>query len=233
MSAAVSTDLDRRLEQACRQLGLQATQAQRDKLLRYVEQMQRWNRTYNLTAVRDAGQMLVQHVFDSLAVVRPIETHVAARPTAARPIAARPIQIMDVGSGGGLPGVVLAILHEGWQVQCVDAVDKKMAFVRQMSGALDLPNLQASHARVETLPQAGCDIVVSRAFASLPDFANLAGSHLNQEGVLLAMKGRIPEDEIAALHAQGAWQAERIEALQVPELDAQRCLIWMRRAAQA
>ena len=222
-NTAISTGFDSRLAQACRQLELQTSEAQRDKLLRYVEQMQRWNRTYNLTAVRDCGQMLVQHVFDSLAVVQPIEAQAAARP----------LRVMDVGSGAGLPGVVLAILHDQWQVQCVDAVDKKMAFVRQMSGVLDLPNLQASHARVETLPQAGCDIVVSRAFASLPDFANLAGSHLSQEGVLLAMKGRIPEDEIAALKAQGAWQVERIETLQVPELDAQRCLIWMRRAKPA
>ena len=222
-AAAVSADFDRRLTQACQQLGLQVTQAQRDKLLRYLEQMQRWNRTYNLTAVRDAGQMLVQHVFDSLAAVRPIEAQAQGRP----------LKIMDVGSGGGLPGVVLAILHGDWQVQCVDAVDKKMSFVRQMSGALSLPNLQALHARVETLPQAGCDIVVSRAFASLLDFANLAGSHVGEEGALLAMKGKTPEDEIAALHDQGAWQVRRLEALQVPELDAQRCLVWMHRAGQA
>jgi len=222
-STAISADFDRRLTQACRQLGLQATQAQRDKLLRYVEQMQRWNRTYNLTAVRDTGQMLVQHVFDSLAAVRPIEVQAAAQP----------LRIMDVGSGGGLPGVVLAILHEAWQVRCVDAVDKKMAFVRQMSGALELPNLQASHARVEALPPSGCHIVISRAFASLLDFANLAGSHVGEQGALLAMKGKTPEDEIAALHAQGIWQVQRIETLQVPELDAQRCLVWMHRAKQA
>lgn len=114
-STPISGDFDRRLMQACQRLDLQTTQAQRDKLLRYVEQMQRWNRTYNLTAMRDADQMLVHHVFDSLAAVRPIEAQAAARP----------LRIMDVGSGGGLPGVVLAILHEVWQVQCVDAVDKK------------------------------------------------------------------------------------------------------------
>lgn len=220
---ANSADDARRLTEACRTLALQITDAQQGKLLRYVEQMQRWNRTYNLTAVRDAGQMLVQHVFDSLAVVRPLEN---AMPSG-------PLKIMDVGSGGGLPGVVLAVLHEQWQVQCVDAVDKKMSFVRQMSGALGLPNLQATHARVETLPLANCDVVVSRAFASLSDFANLAGLHVRDEGTLLAMKGKIPEDEIATLHAQGVWQVHRIETLQVPELDAQRCLVWMRRARQA
>lgn len=220
---AISADFDRRLTQACRQLGLQATQAQREKLLHYIEHMQRWNRTYNLTAVRDAGQMLVQHVFDSLAAVRPIELHAPARP----------LRIMDVGSGGGLPGVVLAILHPDWQVRCIDAVEKKMAFVRQMSGALDLPNLQACHARVEALPPSDCDIVISRAFASLLDFANLAGLHAGGQGALLAMKGKPPEDEIAALREQGVWQVQRIETLQVPELDAQRCLVWMRRIGQA
>ena len=132
-----------------------------------------------------------------------------------------------------LVGVVLAILHDQWQVQCVDAVDKKMAFVRQMSGALNLPNLQASHARVEALPPSGCDIVISRAFASLLDFANLAGPHVGEQGALLAMKGKTPQDEIAALHAQGVWHVQRIETLHVPELDAQRCLVWMQRAMQA
>ena len=222
-NTAISTGFDSRLAQACRQLELQTSEAQRDKLLRYVEQMQRWNRTYNLTAVRDCGQMLVQHVFDSLAVVQPIEAQAAARP----------LRVMDVGSGAGLPGVVLAILHDQWQVQCVDAVDKKMAFVRQMSGALNLPNLQASHARVEALPPSGCDIVISRAFASLLDFANLAGPHVGEQGALLAMKGKTPQDEIAALHAQGVWHVQRIETLHVPELDAQRCLGWMQRAMQA
>nr|WP_026349792.1 16S rRNA (guanine(527)-N(7))-methyltransferase RsmG [Bordetella sp. FB-8] len=220
--AAIPADSDRRLAQACRQLELQATQMQRGKLLHYIEQMQRWNRTYNLTAVRDVGQMLVQHVFDSLAAARPIEMHARAQP----------LQIMDVGSGGGLPGVVLAILHPNWQVHCVDAVDKKMAFVRQMSGTLDLPNLRASHVRVETLPASGCDIVISRAFASLLDFASLAGLHVGEQGALLAMKGKTPEDEIAALHAQGVWQVQHIDTLQVPELDAQRCLVWMRRTEQ-
>lgn len=221
-NTGISADFDSRLAQACRRLELQVTPTQRNKLLRYVEQMQRWNRTYNLTAVRDGGQMLVQHVFDSLAVVQPIEAQTAGRA----------LRIMDVGSGGGLPGVVLAILHSAWHVQCVDAVDKKMAFVRQMSGALDLSNLQASHARVEALPPSGCDIVISRAFASLLDFANLAGSHVGEQGVLLAMKGKAPDDEIAVLHAQGVWQVQRIETLQVPELDAQRCLVWMYRARQ-
>lgn len=207
-----------RLTAACRQLELEAEPVRLELLLRYLAQLQRWNRTYNLTAIRDGEQMLVHHLFDSLAAVRPLERALGPRAT-----------LMDVGSGGGLPGVVLAAMHPRWNVTCVDAVDKKMAFVRQMSGALSLSNLQARHARVETIEPANCDAVVSRAFASLADFAELAGRHVREGGDLVAMKGKTPEAEIDALHAQGAWQVQRIEPLTVPELDAQRCLVWMRR----
>jgi len=221
MSAAPDAGLAQRLRQACDSLDLRVDAAQADKLLAYLAQMQRWNRTYNLTAIRDPGQMLVQHLFDSLSVVNPLMRAAGADGQA---------RLYDIGSGGGLPGVVLAILRPAWQVGCVDAVEKKMAFVRQMSGVLTLPNLRALHARVEDLPPAGCDIVISRAFASLNDFASLAGRHVRNDGTLVAMKGKVPEDEIQALHQQGAWRVEDIQALQVPELDAQRCLIWMRRS---
>ncbi|GAB1576897.1 16S rRNA (guanine(527)-N(7))-methyltransferase RsmG [Bordetella petrii] len=220
MSAAPDDGLASRLARACDQLALPIAAAQADQLLAYLAQMQRWNRTYNLTAIRDPGQMLVQHLFDSLSIVNPLA---GALDTAQA-------SLYDIGSGGGLPGVVLAIMQAGWQVTCVDAVEKKTAFVRQMSGVLGLPNLQAVHARVEDLPPAGRDIVVSRAFASLNDFASLAGRHVGNDGTLVAMKGKVPEDEIDVLHRQGEWRVEDIQALHVPELDAQRCLIWMRRS---
>jgi len=213
--------LAQRLRQASESLALQMDASQAGKLLAYLAQMQRWNRTYNLTAIRDPRQMLVQHLFDSLSVVNPLSRAIEAGVAAS---------VYDIGSGAGLPGVVLAIMRPGWQVGCVDAVEKKMAFVRQMSGVLALPNLRALHARVETLPPAGCGIVISRAFASLNDFASLAGRHVRNDGTLVAMKGKVPEDEIQALHQQGEWQVQDIQALQVPALDAQRCLIWMRRS---
>lgn len=219
-SPAPDAGLAQRLRQACDQLALQVDAEQVDKLLAYLAQMQRWNRTYNLTAIRDPQQMLVQHLVDSLSVVNPLCRVIAAD---------APATVYDIGSGGGLPGVVLAIMRSTWQIGCVDAVEKKMAFVRQMSGVLSLPNLRAIHARVEDLPPAGCDVVVSRAFASLNDFASLAGRHVRNDGTLVAMKGKVPEDEIQALHQQGEWRVENIQALQVPALDAQRCLIWMRR----
>jgi 16S rRNA (guanine527-N7)-methyltransferase len=209
-----------RLEAAARALHMEISAQQRDALLNYLDQLQRWNRTYNLTAMRDPEQMLVQHVFDSLAVLPPL-LNILDKNTVSS------TTIVDVGSGAGLPGAVLAIMQPSWSVHCVDAVEKKMAFVRQVSGALRLPNLQAVHQRVETLAPYHANIVLSRAFASLLDFANLAGRHVAKNGYLLAMKGREPSEEIDALQSQSEWRVSRIQPLSVPELNAQRCLVWM------
>jgi 16S rRNA (guanine527-N7)-methyltransferase len=211
---------ENKLRGACAALGLTIDDSQIDKLLVYLAQLQRWNRTYNLTAIRDPQQMLVQHIFDSLAVVTPLD---GAMPAEGR--------LYDIGSGAGLPGVVLAIMRPGWQVTCIDAVEKKTAFVRQMCGVLQLPNLAASHARVETMAAGECNVVTSRAFAALQDFASLAGQHVRSDGTLVALKGKIPDEEIERLQAATDWHVEKIESLSVPELDAQRCLIWMRRNA--
>jgi 16S rRNA (guanine527-N7)-methyltransferase len=207
-----------RLRRACEALSLDVTDDQAGKLLAYLALLQRWNRTYNLTAIRDPGQMLVQHVFDSLAVVNPLDV---AMPAHGR--------LYDIGAGAGLPGVILAIMRPDWQISCIDAVEKKTAFVRQAAAALKLRNLAAEHARVEQLPPGDCNVVTSRAFAALDDFARLAGQHAAPDGTLVALKGKVPDDEIAQLHAAGEWQVARIDPIEVPELDAQRCLVWMRR----
>jgi len=213
-----------RLENAAMQLGIQVTDAQCATLLRYLEQLQKWNRTYNLTALRDVEKMLIQHLFDSMALIPPLKKYLDTFNLVG---AGSPL--VDVGSGGGLPGVVMAILLPQWPVHCVDAVDKKMAFVRQMAGSLKLPNLQAHHARIEALPPFDAQVVVSRAFASLEDFAQWSGRHVASNGYLLAMKGRQPDDEIDALYRNTAWSVDKVEPLNVPELDAQRCLVWMSR----
>jgi 16S rRNA (guanine527-N7)-methyltransferase len=217
---ALRENFRQRLEAAARLLGLDIEVEQREALLNYLDQLQRWNRTYNLTALRDPEQMLVQHVFDSLAIVAPL-IEILDKNTVEN------ITLVDVGSGAGLPGVIMAIMQPSWSVHCVDAVEKKMAFVRQVSGALRLPNLQAMHKRVETLAPYDADVVVSRAFASLVDFAGMAGRHVASSGRLLAMKGREPTEEIDALHRQTDWRVSRIQPLSVPELNAQRCLVWM------
>jgi 16S rRNA (guanine527-N7)-methyltransferase len=201
-------------------VGLDSTQV--DVLLEYIRQLQRWNRSYNLTALRDPEQMLIQHLFDSLSIVAPLRELVQPQP-------GQEIRIVDVGSGGGLPGVVLAAVFPTCQVVCIDAVEKKVSFVRQMSGVLGLGNLQGTHARVEALAPLEARVVISRAFASLADFAKLAGRHVCPEGWLVAMKGREPQEEIKTLEQQTPWRVERIEPLLVPELDAQRCLIRMNR----
>ena len=196
------------------ELAVPLTVAQRDKLERYLALLSQWNAVYNLTALRDPADMFSHHLADCLAVVPPL---CREKPSG---------RVLDVGSGGGLPGVVLAIENTGWQVTCVDAVGKKAAFVRQVAGSLQLPNLQALHARIESLREPPFDLVVSRAFSSLADFTALTRPLLASGGVWAAMKGKEPADEVAALPADIT--VFHVEPVVVPGLDADRCLVWMR-----
>lgn len=195
-------------------LGLVTTPQQEQQLLQYLELLQRWNGTYNLTAVRDREGMLTQHLADCLAVVQPL-TRVLLKG-----------RVLDVGSGGGLPGAVLAIMCPALDLTCVDTVGKKAAFVRQVAGALGLGNLQSAHARVETLALPAFDLITSRAFASLSDFTALTLPLLAAGGVWMAMKGKNPAVELAQLPP--GVSVFHVEHLQVPTLEAQRCLVWMR-----
>jgi len=188
-----------------------------DRQLAYLDLLQRWNATYNLTALRDPEQMLVQHLFDCLAVIQPLRRELP--PTGCR--------LLDVGSGGGLPGVVIAALCPAWTVVCVDAVGKKAAFVRQAAVELKLPNLHGEHARVEALKAVPFDAIVSRAFAALPDFVRLTQHLLKPQGHWVAMKGKTPSEELGALPPDV--EVFHVEQLSVPELKADRCLIWLRR----
>jgi 16S rRNA (guanine527-N7)-methyltransferase len=223
-NAKTSTErgANERLALALDELCLTATPHQQATLLHYLSELLRWNQTYNLTAIRDPDQALVHHIFDSLALVQPINQALASYSTETS-------TIVDVGSGGGLPGIILAIMLPSALVTCVDAVEKKTMFVRQMAGVLALPNLVSQHARVETLEPLQSSIVTSRAFASLEDFARLAGRHVRDGGALLAMKGRTPTEEINALQTLTSWTAYAIQPLIVPELESQRCLVWMQR----
>ncbi len=200
------------------------------RLLAYLEALARWNRVYNLTAVRAPAEMLTQHLLDSLAVVAPLRRQLGWSDDAPSGVVAAPsmARVLDVGSGGGLPGVVLAIACPACAVTCVDTVAKKAAFITQVAATLGLPNLRGVHARVETLAQP-FDVVVSRAFASLADFVALSRGCLAPGGVWMTMKGRVPHDEIAALPRDV--EVFHVEPLSVPGLDAERCLVWMRPAA--
>jgi 16S rRNA (guanine527-N7)-methyltransferase len=205
-------------------LGLDLSRAQQDRLLAYLDWIAKWNRVYNLTAVRQPQEMLTHHLLDSLAVVQPLQVQWRRAAWGAAP------RLLDVGSGAGLPGVVLAIACPDLQVSCVDTVAKKALFIQQVAAALRLPNLHGLHARVESLTQT-FDVVTSRAFASLPDFTRWSGAALAEGGCWLALKGKPPHDEIAALPL--AVEVFHVEPLRVPGLDADRCLVWMRRSLAA
>ena len=221
------------LRQGLDALGLSLDEHQQNQLLTYVDLMGKWTRVYNLTAVRDPQEMLTHHLLDSLSVVAPLRRQIAkwrlerlghpqSEPDAGD---LRKFTLLDVGSGAGLPGVVIAITCPDIQVTCLDAVAKKVAFIQQVAATLKLPNLTGLHARIETVAQT-YDIISSRAFASLSDF--VSGSHqaLAAGGVWMAMKGKTPEEELADLPDLA--KVFHVEPLQVPGLDAQRCLVWMR-----
>jgi len=197
------------------ELGLQLSDAQLGKLLDYVALLAKWNAVYNLTAIRDPRQMLIQHILDSLSIV----PHLVQR---------NPRTVLDVGSGGGLPGIVLAIVRPDWGVTVNDIVHKKTAFQAQAKAELGLTNLSVVTGRVETLRpgaevSAKFDVIVSRAFAELADFVTLARHLVAEQGAILAMKGVRPDDEIERLPA-GA-HVEQIIRLDVPFLDAERHLV--------
>ena len=226
MSVASNTSLEYTLREGANALGLDLSEAQITQLLDFLALLQKWNKVYNLTAVRDPQEMLTHHLLDSLAAVPPLRRHVAQRgqDSAARPGA----RLLDVGSGGGLPGVVFAICCPEVDVSCVDTVAKKAAFIQQAAGTLGLSNLHGIHARVETL--AGpFDVVSCRAFAALADFTAWSRQALAPHGVWLAMKGKHPHDEIAALPADVS--VFHVEQLTVPGLQAERCILWLRPVA--
>ena len=204
-------------------LHLSLTEAQAGALLSYLDLIQKWNKVYNLTAVRNPADMVTHHLLDSLAVIAPLRRQLALmRDGSSGKV---PVRLLDVGSGAGLPGVVIAICCPELDVTCVDTVAKKAAFIQQVAASLRLPNLHGLHARVESL-SGPFDVICSRAFASLADFVNWSRAALGEGGCWLAMKGRHPGEEIAALPA--GISVFHVEQLQVPDLHAERCVIWMR-----
>ncbi len=205
------------LDQGLQALNLPLPAASKQQLLDYLALLAKWNKVYNLTAVREPESMLRLHLLDSLAALAPLLRHTQGQPT----------RVLDVGSGGGLPGIAFAIAApESLRISCVDTVAKKARFIAQVGAELGLKNLIAEHARVEELNRPPFAVITSRAFASLADFVNLTRNLLAPGGVWMALKGQHPADEIAALPADV--EVFHVEQLQVPSLDAQRCIVWMR-----
>jgi len=215
-----SGSVDRRqvLEEALPALGIALHADQVSALLAYMDLIQKWTKVYNLTAVRDPAEMLTHHLLDSLAMIAPLRRQLVDT--------SAPLRLLDVGSGAGLPGIVIAICCPDMTVHCVDTVGKKAAFIQQVAVTLKLPNLRGVHARVESLTDQ-YDVVSSRAFASLVDFASWSGGALAEQGVWMAMKGKHPGEEVAALPA--GVEVFHVEQLVVPGLDAERCIVWMRK----
>lgn len=203
-------------------LGLSLSEAQVALLLDYLALLQKWNKVYNLTAVRDPAEMMTHHLLDSLSAIAPL----------LRQTGGQPVRLLDVGSGGGLPGVVIAITCPQIQVSCVDTVGKKAAFIQQAAASLKLPNLRGVHARVESLKAeegGGFDVICSRAFASLVDFVSWSRPALKPGAVWMAMKGKHPTEELLSLQNNAPWaEVFHVEPLQVPGLEAERCIVWLR-----
>jgi len=219
MSTALPPDIAPTLDAGLRTLDLDAAHGL--KLLDYLALLVRWNRTYNLTAIRDPGEMVVKHLLDSLSMHPQIAD-----------IAARGGALADLGAGAGLPGIPLAIVYPRLQVTLVESAGKKVRFMREAIRMLNLQNARVIEARIEAVDApAAFDAITARALATLPLLVESGGRLLKPDGVLLAMKGINPVDEIAALPA--GWQAIKCERLQVPGLAAERHLVTVGRAAAA
>lgn len=210
---ATSPVLRHRLEEGLAAMRLELDESQRAKLLQYVALLDKWNKAYNLTAVRDPERMIGLHILDSLSV----HSHLPRGPT-----------LIDVGTGAGLPGIPLAIARVDLQVSMLDAIAKKTTFVRQAAAELGLANATVLTERVEKYQPANqYDVVISRAFAELKDFVDGAAHLCADSGRLLAMKGVHPHDEIARLPA--SFVVEEVIPLNVPSVEGQRHLVVIRK----
>jgi 16S rRNA (guanine527-N7)-methyltransferase len=202
-----------RLAHGAATLGVNLTEADAARLLRLLDELERWNRTYNLTAIRDRDQMLTHHLLDSLAIHPDLAGAAVA----------------DVGTGAGFPGLPLAVLNPQRRFTLIDSAGKKIRFVRHAARELGLGNVEGLHGRVETLQGRTFDTVVARAFAPLPELVGfvtpLCGP--GPQTKVLAMKGKWPQDEIDALPS--GWHQQGSHELTIPGLDESRCVIILRR----
>ena len=196
-------------------LGLSLSRAQQGTLVAYVRLIQHWNGTYNLTAVRNPADMVTLHILDSLAGAAALRRRRKSKQLDT---------LLDVGSGAGLPGIVIAAVMPELKVVCLDSVRKKAAFVRHAAASLALSNVEALHVRVEKLDGRRFDVIASRAFASLADFTGSTKDLLASEGEWMAMKAKPPEDEMRQLTGLEF----HVERLEVPGLMAERCIVWLK-----
>jgi 16S rRNA (guanine527-N7)-methyltransferase len=202
------------LAEGIAEMKLELSAAQQEQLLDYLALMFKWNSVYNLTSLRDPMQMVTHHLLDSLAAV---------------PAFAGAKNVLDVGSGGGLPGIVLAVVRPDMKVAMIDTVHKKTAFLTQVKAQLNLANVSIYTMKVQELDVSDkFDVITSRAFADLSDFVNWSSHLLAEQGSYIALKGTAPQDEQQRLPAE--WRVTKVEPLQVPRLGAERHLVFIAKA---
>ena len=205
------------LNEGAAKLTISLSTRQIDKLLDYLALLVKWNSVYNLTSVRDPQQMVIQHLLDAMSALFAFK---GAK------------RVLDVGTGGGLPGIVIAIwameAEPEMQVHLIDTVKKKTAFLTQVKAELGLEQVTVHSGHVEKLVSENTfDVITSRAFAELIDFVKLSGHLLEQDGSMIALKGKMPEEEIQRLPL--AWRVEKVESLSVPGMQAERHLVWIKK----
>ena len=213
----VKGPLKERLCKGLDSMGLKPSASQVSQLSKYLEQLAKWNKVYNLTAVKNIDDMLSLHIFDCLAILQDLKEKMLGRES---------VKVLDVGSGAGLPSYVIAVMQPSWHVTAIDAVNKKMAFLQQQVQMHNVQNLKVVHGRVEKMLEKNFDLIISRAFSSLSDFINLTEPLILTNGYWCAMKAKDPIDEIAVL--KDHIEVFHVKQLAVPNLDAERRLIWMR-----
>ncbi len=205
------------LNEGAAKLTISLSTRQIDKLLDYLALLVKWNSVYNLTSVRDPQQMVIQHLLDAMSALFAFK---GAK------------RVLDVGTGGGLPGIVIAIwameAEPEMQVHLIDTVKKKTAFLTQVKAELGLEQVTVHSGHVEKLVSENTfDVITSRAFAELIDFVKLSGHLLEQDGIMIALKGKMPDEEIQRLPV--AWRVEKVESLSVPGMQADRHLVWIKK----
>ena len=214
MSINDTNGLRKMLADGVQELGLNLTDAQIDKMIAYLLLLSKWNSVYNLTAIRDPKEMVKQHLLDSLSAV---PAFVDAK------------NVLDVGAGGGLPGMMLAITYPETKISMIDTVSKKTAFLSQAKTELGLSNVTVHTGRVEALQVIEkFDVITSRAFSELCNFINWSGHLLADGGQFIAMKGVAPTQEIERL--PDGWQVTGVQALSVPGLQAERHLVFVKKS---
>mgnify|MGYP000710504932 CR=1 FL=1 len=206
------TTLGQVLSEGIAEMQLAVTPAQQEQLLDYLALMFKWNSVYNLTSLRDPMQMVTHHLLDSLAAVSAFEGVKS---------------VLDVGAGGGLPGLVLAIARPDMQVSLIDTVHKKTAFLTQVKAELGLANVTVYTMKVQDLKAGPFEVITSRAFADLSDFVNWSGHLLAEGGRFIALKGTAPAEEQQRLPQE--WKVQELRPLRVPKLDAERHLVFIER----